>query len=207
MTKSRTGRARLLLGLSVLVISGLTVTAAALTDSATVAVTMDGSQNRFDIVVAGDYSESASSWIPTESAWQQGNPDAYELAIGPGQDNLLSPGGWIDGRIAVKNVSPRLAGMISLSISDPIFRIGETDPATGNYLELFDQLIFTVVDDGTTLLDRVPASELTEYNWNAAMLAGQSRVLDVRIEMSSAADNRWQLASTDIQFRFTAVTP
>lgn len=207
MTNARTGRTRLLLGLSALAISGMAVTAAALTDSASVVVTMDGAQNRFDIVVAGDYSTTASSWTPTESSWAQGNPDHYELAVGAGQENVLSPGGWIDGRIAVKNASPRLAGMLSLSISDPVPNGTQTDPATGTYLELFDQLVFTVVDNGTTILDKIPASELETYDWAAALSPGESRVLDVRIEMSDSADNRWQLASTDIQFHFAAVTP
>ncbi|MEX8033032.1 hypothetical protein AB6V29_08370 [Microbacterium sp. 20-116] len=207
MKTRMTGQMRLVLSLGALGMAGLTVTAAALSDSATVLVQMDSSQNRFDLDVAGNYSSEASTWEPTADSWQQGNPDAYRLPIGPGQSNVMSPGSSISGRIAVRNNSPRLAGLIELSILDPQARGDVTDPQTGNFQELFEQLIFTVKDGDTVIFDHVPATQLSPFAWNAALPAGGIRVLDVRIEMSPDADNRWQMASTDVQFNFSGVTP
>lgn len=207
MNITTTGRMRLVLGIGALTVAGFAVTSAAMTDSATVLVTMDGSQNRFDIVVAGDFSEDAKTWQPSAGSWNQGNPDAYDLSLGPTRPIVMSPGSRIEGRVAVRNDSPRLAGRLSLDIVDPQPREKAVDPQTGNFVELFDQLSFTVRDGGTTLLDHVSAAQLSTYVWDAHLPAGAQRVLDVQIEMTDAADNRWQLASTDIQFHFEAVTP
>lgn len=204
MTSERTGRRRLLLGAAAVVACGCALTAASLTDSAEVVVTMDGSGNRFDIVVAGRYGADALAWQPITSDWAQGNPDAYELALGP-DAAVLSPGGFIDGRVAVRNDSPRLSGDLTLSIYDPLPRGEEVDPVTGNRVELFDQLLFTVWDGPTLLFERVPAADLDLYAWSEPFGSGDEKVLDVRIEMSETADNRWQLASTDVQFSFEAV--
>lgn len=206
MKPPRTGRARTFVAFGALAACGVALTTAALSDSASVEIDLDGSQNRFDIVVSGIYADSTGSWVPSEADWRQGNPDAYEIPLLAGDDPLLSPGARLDGRVAVKNASPKLSGGLELTILDPLPRGDETDPVTGNRVELFDQLIFTVKDGATTLFDRVPADLLTSYAWDEPFAAGAVKILDVSIEMSTEADNRWQLATTDVQFHFEAVT-
>lgn len=206
MKSPRTGRARTLVAFGALAVCGVALTTAALSDSASVEIELDGSQNRFDLLVSGVYADSTGSWLPTDADWQQGNPDAFQIPLLSGDELLLSPGARIDGRIAVKNASPRLSSGLELTILDPVPRGDETDPTTGNRVELFDQLLFTVQDGATRLFDRVPAEQLTSYTWPAPFAAGEVKVLDVSIEMSEAADNRWQLATTDVQFHFEGVT-
>ncbi|MFC6356469.1 hypothetical protein [Luethyella okanaganae] len=202
MRTMRSERARALLASGVLLASGALLTAAAFTDYDDVTVALDGSHNRFGIVVAG---AAGTQWEPTSNSWVQGNPEAYRIALGSGSSHVLSPGGILDLRIAVKNDSPSLAGLIDLDIVDPQPRGQQSDPATGNYLELFDQLLFTVSEGGTVLLDRVPATQPLSFAWSAPLAAGDHRLLDVRIELPDSVDNRWQGASTDVQFQFEAV--
>ena len=107
-------------------------------------------------------------------------------------------------RVSAQNASPRLAGLLSLAITDPQPRGNATDPQTGTYLELFDQLVFTVRDGSTVLFDHVPATALQTYTWSEPLEAGRDVVLDVLIELPSTVDNRWQGASTAVQFHFEA---
>ena len=206
MNPVRSGRARLLLASGALVACGIALTAAAFTDSATVAVELDGSKNHFDLVVAGYVGDRAGAWRPEAKDWRQGNPGAYELSVSAFGSGMLAPGSSMSGRIAVRNDSPRLDGNLSLTIGDPLPRGDERDPHTGRFVELFDQLIFSVSDESRVLIDRVPAADLTTVSWPEPFAAGDVKVLDVTIEMSSGADNRWQLASTDVQFGFEAVS-
>lgn len=205
MSSKLSVRRRALLSVLAVVGAGAALTAAALSDSADVLVNMDGSQNRFDIVAAGKFGSDAEDWGPTAADWVQGNPEPYEMTISP-EGHVLAPGGHMNGVIAVKNASPRIAGQISLTILDPLPQGDAIDPHTGAKVELFDQLIFTVRDGERTLVDHVPANDLETYSWPAALPSGDHKVLDVTIEMSSEADNRWQLAKTDVQFRFEAVS-
>ncbi|QTX03498.1 hypothetical protein [Agromyces archimandritae] len=207
MKSPRAGLVRTLIAGGALAACGVALTAAALSDSASVDVEMDGSANRFDIVVAGRYGDAASTWVPSAGQWRQGNPGAYEIPVAGEDARLLLPGSHIDGRIAVKNDSPRLTGLLTLSILDPQPRGSELDPGTGNFVELFDQLIFTVREGQTVRIDHVPADQLASYVWAEPFAPGEEKILDVSIEMSEAADNRWQLASTEVLFAFGAVTP
>ncbi|MBB6403784.1 hypothetical protein [Arthrobacter sp. AZCC_0090] len=203
MRTQRRGRMRVALATGTLVAAGALITAATFTDYADVDVNIDGSRNTFDIVATG---KADSSWLPRDSDWVQANPKAFRVALtGDGSGYTMAPGSALDLRIAAKNNSPRLAGHLSLKILDPQPRGDAKNPVTGTYLELFDQLVFTVADGGKVLLDRVPADRLSSISWPDPLRSGEHKLLDVRIEMPSSVDNRWQQASTDIQFNFEAV--
>ncbi|MGO4431733.1 hypothetical protein AB4Y88_00085 [Paenarthrobacter sp. RAF9] len=173
-----------------------------MTDEKRVDVPLNGALNTFDILVAGS---TQSSWTPASEDWVQGNPETYDIGLRPG-DGLISPGGHVDLRIAAQNASPRNSGVVSLKVMDPLSRGDAVDPETGRFVELFDQLVFTVREGQTTLMDRVPAAELAAYTWPAQFHPGDVHQLDVRIELPGAVDNRWQGASTDVQFSFQAVS-
>lgn len=205
MRNHRRGRLRLLLATGSLVAAGALITAASFTDYADVDVALDGSRNTFDIVTAG---KADPSWLPTQTDWDQANPRALRIALTQdGSGYTMAPGSVLDLRIAAKNNSPRLSGILSLNLVDPLPRGAETNPQTGTYVELFDQLVFTVADQGVVLLDHVPAGRLSTLTWPNPLAAGEYKLLDVRIELPQSVDNRWQMASTDVQFNFEAVTP
>lgn len=194
----------MLTGAGVLALTGIALTAAVLVDSAETRWVLDGSQNRFDIVTAG---APGADWKPQSSDWRQGNPKPYEVAIGDdGEGIALGPGHSFDTTVAVGNASPGdLSGHIGLSIVDPN-PLGEaTDPTTGRYLELFDQLRFTVVDRGSVIVQSATAEEFNDLAWHWAepVDAGDSRELLVTISLPSEVDNRWQGAGTQVQFAFT----
>lgn len=202
-TPSRSGRTRVIVASGALLAAGALITAATLTDSADVTLSMDGSRNTFDIQTTGSVTPG---WEPRASDWVQGNPSAFEIQLtDDGSGYVMVPGGSLDLRVAVRDASPRLAAQLSLTILDPDPRGTAVDPAAGTYLELFDQLVFTVRDGDQTIIDQVPARELTTYTWVDALPSGEAKVLDVQIEMPDSVGNEWQLASTDIQLSFEAV--
>lgn len=197
----RTGRTRAVTASGILLGAALLASAAAITDSRDSLTLLDGSQNRFDLVVAGS---AEPDWAPGPAQWVQGNPDAYRISLTPDDSSyLMSPGDSLNVRIAVRNESPKLASAVELEISDPQDRSTEIDPVTGNFVDLFPQLRFTVADGDRVLLDTVPSTELTRLSLDGALLPDEHRVLDVRIEVPADLDNRWQLAETDVQFSFT----
>ncbi len=195
----RRGARRLIIAAGAVLAIGALTTAAAFVDLADVRVALDGTRTTFDIRTAGS---DATGWEPSPSDWQQGNPDAYEVALHSGA--TLAPGGVLVLRVAVQNNSPALAGTLSLDIVDPQPRGQEIDPTTGRYVELFDQLVFTVKQGSTVLFDHVPATAMTTYVWSAALASGDDMVLDVQIDLPPSVDNRWQGASTAVQFHFEA---
>ncbi|MDQ1205227.1 hypothetical protein [Microbacterium sp. SORGH_AS_0862] len=206
MRVMNSGRARAVLAVGMLAAGGALATAAAFTDHADVRIDLDGSLNRFDIVTAGGVGLDPQTWSPETAGWQQGNPDAVPLGAGDDEGILISPGGSVRAVIAVKNDSPRLNAAISLTVQDPTPRGSATDPATGRYLELFDQLVFTVREvDGPVLLDHVAAPELTPHVLPQVFATGEWKKLEVTIDLPDSVDNRWQGATTDVLFSFHAV--
>ncbi|RKS90180.1 hypothetical protein DEU37_1500 [Microbacterium sp. AG790] len=199
MSTARLGTRRLVLASGALIAASALATAAAFVDYADVNVSLDGTRNTFDIRTAGS---DSPTWEPTAADWEQGNPTAYEVSLRSGA--TLAPGGSLAVRIGAQNSSPSLAGLLSLTITDPQPRGNATDPRTGAYLELFDQLVFTVRQGSTVLFDHVPATALQTYRWAEPLPAGDDVVLDVLIELPSAVDNRWQGASTAVLFHFEA---
>lgn len=193
-------RTRLMLSAGALLGLAGVLSAAAFTDQADVVVTIDGSQNTFDLVTAGSLDPA---WSPSAADWAQGNPDPLRLSLaGAG---ALGPGHSLDLRIAARNASPRLAASLSLSITDPDPLGDEIDPQHGTYRELFDQLEFTVREGATVLLDAVPATALEAYVWPADFAAGDEVVLDVSLALPREVDDRWQRAGTGVEFSFQAV--
>ncbi|MGC4151975.1 MAG: hypothetical protein QM628_02700 [Propionicimonas sp.] len=204
MKKALPGKLRMAAAGGSIVAVGALLTAAAITDYTDVDVVMNGSGNTLDIVVAGQ--ADTTTWTPGDQEWEQGNPDPFRIRLGNGGvDIVMAPGRVLDVRVAAKNASPRLASLMTLTIRDPQPRGGETDPHTGNFVELYDQLVFTIKDGDTVLFDQVPARDLASHTWSPALEPGDFLLLDVAIELPKSVDNRWQLASTDIQFDFEAV--
>lgn len=201
--RRRGGRTRLVTATGAILAAGALITAATITDSADVTVAIDGSRNTFDLVVSGSVEPG---WSPSAADWDQGNPDAFQIALtDDGSGYVLAPGAALDVRVAARNASPRLAGTLRLTILDPDPRGNSVDPETGRQTELYDQLVFTVRDADTVIYDHVLAGDLETYTWDAPLSAGDDTVLDVRIEMPASLGNEWQLASTDVQFHFEAV--
>lgn len=200
--KLRNGARRLILAAGSLVAVGALLTVATTTDTADHSVTFDGSRNVFDLMVSGS---SDPGWEPRPSDWEQGNPEAYELKLDDSA-GLLAPDGELRVRIAAKNASPRLAGMVNLTILDPQPLGTQKNPASGTYLELFDQLVFTVREGNTVIFDRLPATALTTHSWDRALAGGDYLLLDVLVELPESVGNRYQGASTTIQFHFEAET-
>jgi hypothetical protein len=179
------------------------VTAASLTDSAEVLVMLDGNDNTFDIQTAGS---AAAGWSPAGSDWVQGNPDAFEIAVGDkGESAALAPGASMEVTVAVKNASPKLSGFIGAAIYDPNPLGDQVDPATGRYLELFDQLRFTVSTETETIADTLTADEFNakDFAWPEEFTAGGAQTLKVVISLPREVDNRWMGAGTSVQFAFT----
>lgn len=195
-------RTRVLLCTGGLLAAGALVTAAALTDEADVLLSLDGSRNSFDIQTAG---KVGHGWAPASSDWAQGNPTAYEVALGDGSSSVpLPPGGSIDVTIGVRNASPSLAGVVGLRITDPDPHGLATDPSTGAFIELFDQLRFTLQDGDDLIADRVSAEEFntSDFRWPAPLDPDAERTIDVTISLPSSVDNRWMRAGTSVRFDF-----
>ncbi|GMA29085.1 hypothetical protein [Arenivirga flava] len=202
MIQRRTGCTRLVLSIGAVAATAGLVTAAAITDSDDVVVLLDGERNRFDLVAAASH---RSDWHPGADDWEQGRPEAIRIPIGA-DGRLLGPGGVVSYRIAVRNVSPALAGAIELEIWDPQDRVGQLDPSTGRFVELFDQLRIVVRDGESVLVDRPPRDAPMRTGWDSPLGRDEHRVLDVELSLPAELDDRWQGASTDIAFRFTGVS-
>lgn len=200
MPTPRPGLARLLLSLGAVAASASLLTAAAVTDSADLAVVLDGDRNRFDLRVAGSSDEA---WLPTPDDWAQGEPHAVEVPVGT---DALVPGGSVRYRVAVQNASPRIAGAVSLEIVDPVDRTGEIDESTGRFVELFDQLHIVVRDPDGTVIDRAPGAAPMLVTWAQPLAAGAEILLDVEVAMPAEIDDRWQGASTDLRFEFAGAS-
>lgn len=202
LTGKRTGRSRLLLaGGGLLGIAALTTTAF-FTDFADLEAQVDGTRNTFDIVVAGS---AAPGWTPAPADWAQADETAYLIDLGGSTE--LPPGGTRQVTIAVRNASPILSGDVSISLSDPDPREGETDPVTGRFVELFDRLEFVLSERGDELLATSGAAPDGERRvmLRDPLGPGEVREIAVAISLPAATDDRWQQASTQIQFRFEAV--
>lgn len=171
-------------------------TAAMLSDTAGITVRLDGSANTFDIVVSGS---GAPGWIPDPTEWEQGDAIPFSL---PGSS--LAPGGAAQFRIAVKNAS-KLAGRISMKVADGDPKGAAVNPA-GRFVELFDQLDFTVKSDGRTLVDHTPGTAVGTVGEPFELGPGEYRVFDVTLGLPEELDNRWMDARTDVLFRFEGVS-
>lgn len=197
------GRKRFALSLGALLITLVLGTAAAITDTKTSLAQIDGTRNLFNIMVAGSIDPE---WTPQEAVWAEGNPESYRINLRSSeQDGLLSPGAELALKIAVKNDSPQLNGTLGLQITDPDPLGNEIDVHTGSYKELYDVLLFTVKDENEVYLDRTNARELSYIAFHDLdFKPGSVKEFDIIISMPEWVDNRWQLATTGIDFRFEA---
>lgn len=202
-TKKLSGTKRTLFSAGLLLGILALSTSAVMTDMEQTLVQLDGTNNRFNMVVAGS---TVPGWEPTDADWSEGNPEAYSIRLSDdGGPYAIAPGEKVHVRLAVKNDSPKLAGALTLELRDPYPRQGEIDAATGRYVELFDKLLYTVKDGETVLFDRAQAKDLHPISWDPGDFRAQEvRMLDVTIELPYETDNRWQKASTDVQFYFEA---
>ena len=203
VSSRRADRARLVVaGGGLLGVTAL-MTTAFFTDFADLEAQVDGSQNTFDIVVAGSVEPG---WRPADADWVQGDDEPFLIDLGDSTE--LPPGGTKHVRIAVQNASPRIAGGLELELSDPDPQGNATDPATGRYLELFDQLEFELAADGATFFRTAGSGTAADrtYTWPIPLEPGEVREIDVAISLPRDVDDRWQQASTQIQFGFKAVS-
>lgn len=192
--------ARPVLAAGVLLAVGALLTAASVTERHDLEVVFDGSSNVFDLQVAAN---ADSSWTPRSADWTQGHDAPAQFVIDSDTAQGFAPGDIVGFRIAVKNASPTVAGAMTLAIDDPN-PLGSALTSAGGFQELFDQLRFTVTDGGTTVIDGVSGSDLNRlrHTW-AGVAPGDSRVLDVRVELPASTDNRWAAAATGIRFSWT----
>ena len=201
-THSHRGRVRLALASGGLVSLVALTTTAAFTDFADLAAQVDGTRNTLDIVAAGS---ADPTWSPGPRDWAQADDEA--LLIDLGDSTELPPGSTRLIRIAVKNDSPRVNGDIALTLSDPDPLGDETDPATGRFLELFDQLEFVFSEAGQSFFSTTGAAPASErrHAWAEPFAPGGVRDITVAITLPADTDDRWQQAQTQIQFGFEAV--
>lgn len=206
----KTGNRRFLLAGGVLLGCALLTTAAAFTDYGDSVVEFDGTNNSYDLQIVGSL---LPGWEPSDADWLQGRSDLalefqtvddaaqldFERA---GVSRVIAPGASIDFRVAVKNSSPRVSSSLAMEIVDPDPLGAAMDASGESFLELFDQLEFTVTDAGTVLFDHVPAEKLTKIDWDAQIGAGDYKMLDVKISLPVSVDNRWMAARTNVEFRF-----
>ncbi len=199
---SRRGRSRLALaGGGLLSVAALTTTAF-FTVFVDLEAQIDGARNTFDIVVAGD---TDPEWRPTPADWVQADEEPFLIDLG--ESTELPPGATRHIKIAVKNASPTLSGDVTLFLADPDPQGDAVDPETGRFLELFDQLEFELSEQGQPFLSvsgSAPAPE-RQFTWREPLEPGQVREITVAITLPAETDDRWQQASTQIQFGFEAV--
>ncbi|WP_448058825.1 hypothetical protein [Cellulomonas hominis] len=177
-------------------------TAATISDSGSVDVHFDRASG-FDLMVVGD---ADPTWVPTDAAWSQGNPDAFRIALtADGSQAQIGPGGELTFRVAARNSSSATAALVGLTIFDPESHSGETD-ADGRFVELYDQIAVTVTEGTTVLIDDVPGPVLasTPYAWPQEWAPGEAHLLDVTVRVPYEIDNSWQGAHTDLQIQFDA---
>ncbi len=200
---ARADRARLATAGGGLLGAAALLTTAYFTDFADFEAQVDGAHNTFDIVVAGSVERD---WRPGAADWVQADEEPYVLDLGGSSE--LPPGATRHVRIAVLNESPKIAAGIALELRDPDPRGSALDPATGRYLELFDKLEFALSDNGTTFFTASGSGTKAErtFTWPTALEPGEVIQIDVAISLPSQVDDRWQQASTQIQFGFEAVS-
>ncbi|MBL3698755.1 hypothetical protein [Leucobacter luti] len=177
-------------------------TAAYFTDFADITTHIDGSGNSFDIVVAGSIDPK---WAPAPTEWAQATEEPFLVDLGT--DGSLAPGTSRTVRVAVKNASPKLGADIQLVLRDPDPQGTATDPVTGGFVELFDQLEFEVFENDELLLHSDGAQDEAGRTvvWSRALPSTDVRVLDVKVTLPRDVDDRWQRAGTQLQFGFEAV--
>lgn len=191
----------MLAGGGLLSVVALTTTAF-FTDFVDLEAQIDGTRNTFDIVVAG---ATDPEWRPTPADWVQADEEAFLIDLG--ESTELPPGATRHVKIAVKNASPTLSGDVTLTLGDPDPQGEAVDPETGRFLELFDQLQFELSEQGEPFLSvsgSAPASE-RQFSWREPLQPGEVREINVAITLPAETDDRWQQASTQIQFGFEAV--
>jgi hypothetical protein len=175
------------------------VTFGRVVDSAGVAV--HANPVRFAIETAAGIE---AGWLPGDQDWQ---PSSQVVAIGlDSQDFPLAPGQSVTSRIAVRNTAAVPAGLV-FAVADPDPQGKQTDPATGHYLELFDQLEVELSEAGQVLYVG-PATGLTSQEL-AGELAPEStsyRLFDLRVGVPDRVDNRWQQAKTGFRIVLKGVS-
>jgi hypothetical protein len=145
-----------------------------------------------------------AGWLPTDSDW---HPSSQVVAIGlDDQDFALGPGQSVATRIAVRNTAAVPAGLV-VAVADPDPQGKQTDPASGHYLELFDQLEVDLSEAGQTLYSG-KAIGLTgaEIAGELAPESSNYRLFDLRVGVPLSVDNRWQEAKTGFQIVLKGVS-
>lgn len=197
MISTPSGYRRTLLSAGAVLALGATLSAAALSSSLDTVALFDGSRNTLDIRSAGSFDPA---WDITQLAAAGGK----EFAVAIGDRGTLLPGAEVHLRIGALNASPRNPARIQLQILDRDDNLGVVD-LSGNHVELFGQLIFTVRENDRVLVDHVRGEDLAAltHTWEAPLRAGEGRVLDVTITLDPDLPESYFAAGTGVSFRFS----
>lgn len=147
----------------------------------------------FVVEVAG---ARGANWRPTDADWVHANPDAFDIETDA--QTGFGPGASREFILAARNASPELTGDIRMTILNP-------EPENS---ALFDRLLYTVMHDGTVLLDAVPgaevpavgALELGEY------APGEVTTVSLTVTMPPDAGNELQRLSSRVQVAMNGVS-
>lgn len=180
--------ARTVLAAAGLLALAIAMTGAAVVSTAEYRITFAGADNRFDYVAAAS---DDPTWTPSSTDWIDASAEPIVLDLSDAE--ALEPGEHVDFVVAVKNAGP-LAGDLTLRIDDP-------DRAGGDNVDptFFEQLVFTVSSETTTLLDDRISS--FEHTW-PSFAPGESRTFDVRITLPADLEDQWLDESTQIRVQF-----
>lgn len=202
---TRRDRTKLLVALGALLGCALLTSAIAVTTIGSSSVRFSGEEVNFRLAVAAGEGEA---WRPGTDDWvskasTQGRAldvDPYNLSLGHGVEFV--PGEPRTYRIAVKNESTRLPGVVTLTVSDPGQFSGGGSFATAPRLDLLSQLQVSVESEGTALSPIAAGSGSQKFTSDAALAPGASRIYQVTLKLPADLDKKWYEAAANVQFRF-----
>ncbi|MDR1710516.1 MAG: hypothetical protein LBR58_01430 [Propionibacteriaceae bacterium] len=187
----------------------LLAASALLTDAAVVGsqtIQVHGNGVRFSIETAAgtraDWQPGPADWKPSSQRVTIKLCDEPQYPLGPGQQ--------VSVRVAARTTAAVPAALI-VEARDPDPLGPALDPATGTYLELFDQLHVTVSEAGQTFFDG-PATALVGVDLGELAPRPQAdspahgRLFDLTVSVPESVDNRWQGAATGFQVLLRGVS-
>ena len=199
MTRTHPGFKRSLLSAGAVLAVGAAVTLAAVTTSVQTSALFDGTRNTLDIRAQASFDPA---WKPAPMKQMSSDPIAvYEDDLG-----TLAAGESRTLFVAVANASPRNPAEVTMRIVDPDDLTG-IPGANGEAAELFKDLLFTVEEEGNTLLDRVSGATAEDliHTWSLPLEAEHTRFLTVTITLDPDVADPHRFAHSGMSIRFAGV--